>query len=93
MDYEEFARDNLDTYRRVLEFLGLEYHDPTWHQSRKLHTSPETSIKNFHALTNFATEIAEKHRRGEISPRMRAWLGAYARGYRLLPRAARTWLG
>lgn len=79
VEYEQFEKDNLSTYRDLLTFLGLGYREPVWHQSEKLHKNPATSIADYQALTDFANEIAEKQRTGTLSPTLKTWVRAYSR--------------
>lgn len=84
VEYETFAGDNLGTYRLLLDFLGLEYVEPTWHHSSKLHDNPEDVIPGYADLTRYVASLAERQNQDLLSPHFVRWLRLYARFRRLI---------
>lgn len=85
IEYESFAQDNERSYRELIDFLGLDYVKPEWHQAKKLHADPEASIRNYQALSSYVAALSDRYTSGRMSRNTVRAIKGYVKVRRMLP--------
>ena len=87
VDYESFAEDNEKTYRRLLQFLDLDYVAPDWLRARRLHPKPESYIAGYAAHVSYVERLKSAYAEDRLSPSYVTAIRIYAK----IKRRIRTW--